>query len=275
MMLLMPGYVLAARWQLGDLLEIIIVVIVVVVAPLAQWLIKYFTPKPEERPQSDVPRARPQHRQRPTAQAMPMERMPAPPMPPIRLPRTTASPLAPGSSGPAMERVRPLGEEAAPLEPVARPVVENDEASRLPEVLLEMLGVPAEEVRRQVAQERQAQQQRRQKRKQVDREAKTAAARPKMSPPPSARKSAVPLQESEKHVSIHGRLPSEGRQETVLPSRGKMQRTPESEVTTLTASGRGLSRLARAERSELRRAILLSDVLGPPVSLRGPRDFPD
>ena len=275
MMSFFPVHLLAASWNFGDLLEIIIVVIVVIIAPLAQTLIKFFSPKPEQG-NADVSRPKPQHRQRPTAQAMPMDRVPTPPAPPARLARPLARPLPSGSSGPALERVRPLAAETAPAEPVARRVPDDDEASRLPEMLLEMLGVPAEELRRRVPQDRQEQQQRRQQRKQAEREAKTSAARPKLSPPPPSRRTSTTPQEPEKHVSIHSRLPSEVRSEAALSSRGKVPRAPDGAAAGVpSSSARGLTRLAGADKSELRRAMLLSEVLGLPVSMRPPRDFPD
>lgn len=258
-------YPLAAQ-GFGDLLEIIIVVIVVVVAPLAQWLIKFFTPKSPESeghaPADGAARpARPQHRQRPVAQPMPPQRMPA---------RPVARPLPSGQGGPAMEPVRPL---AVPAQPVARPTDKNDdEVSHLPEVLLEMLGVPADEMRRRVMQERQAQQQRRQQRKQAERETKTADARPRMAAPPPARRSVVATRPPERKSTIHTDLPSE--QRTARTVAKKRSDDAAGGSGTAAPAVRGLSRLVRGDRSELRRAILLSEVLSPPISLRPPRDFP-
>jgi len=260
-MMQLEHYPLAAQ-GFGDLLEIIIVVIVLVIAPLAQWLIKFFTPKsPESR--NDAPAegaarpARPPHRGRPVAQPMPPQRMPA---------RPVARPLPSGQGGPAIEPVRP---RATPPQPVARPTDQNDdEASHLPEVLLEMLGVPAEEMRRRVMQERQAQQQRRQQRKQSARESKTADARPRMAAPLPARRTVVAPRPPERKSTVHTDSPSEQRKATTV--RTIVGKQPEDAAP----AGRGLSRLVRGDRNELRRAILLSEVLSPPISLRPPRDFP-
>lgn len=273
MMTLFGQYPLAAGWDIGELLNIIIVVIVVVIAPLAQWLIKFFTPVPkDERGERSTRReARParQHRDRPTAQAMPVERMPVPPARPAR---PIAQPLPSGRHGPAMEQVRPLS--APDPQPVARRAdVDDDEASKLPEVLLEMLGVPAEEVRRRIMQERQAHQQRKEQRKQAAREAKTAVPRPKLSAPPPPRRVEKAPREPERHVSIHTDLPSEHRGESALPSKSKGRYEPAASGGTSASAARGLARLVRADKSELRRAILLNEVLGPPVSLRPPNSF--
>lgn len=274
MMTLFGQYPLAAGWDIGELLNIIIVVIVVVIAPLTQWLIKFFTPIPKDGPGEGSTRREarpaPQHRARPTAQAMPVERMPVPPARPAR---PIAQPLPSGRHGPAMEQVRPLN--APDPRPVARRAdVDDDEASKLPEVLLEMLGVPAEEVRRRIMQERQAHQQRKQQRKQAAREAKTADARPKLSAPPPPRRVDKAPREPERHVSIHTDLPSEQRGESALPSKSKGRRDEAAASGGTSASAaRGLARLARADKSELRRAILLNEVLGPPISLRPPTSF--
>lgn len=249
-MMQLEHYPLAAQ-GLGDLIEIIIVVIVLVIAPLAQWLIKFFTPKSPEST-NDAPA---EGAARPTRP--PPQRTPA---------RPVARPLPSGQGGPAIEPVRPL---ATPPQPVARPTDQkDDEASHLPEVLLEMLGVPAEEMRRRVMQERQAQQQRRQQRKQSARESKTADARPRMAAPLPARRTVVAPRPPERKSTVHTDSPSEQRKATTV--RTIVGKQPEDAAP----AGRGLSRLVRGDRSELRRAILLSEVLSPPISLRPPRDFP-
>lgn len=277
MMPLLETHFLAASPPLGDLVEIIIIIVVVIIAPLAQALIKFFSPKkPEglgremergEPGNNPPPRARPAPQHRPLAQALPPERMPIPPRPPIR---PTVRPL-PTPSGPALEPVRPItpGRESVP-QSHEKARMDDEDHSRIPEILLEMLGVPAEQVRRQIAEQRHTKTERRQKREEVVREAKTSKARPKLSAPPPVRKAAAHIREPEAHISIHDELPSE---------RTPRARAPHSlaaeNAGTSPLPPHGLTGLIRFDKRDLRRAILLKEILGAPVSLRREHGFPD
>lgn len=262
MTLLLDHLLGAGRLPLEDILNFVIFVVIVVLVPLARGLIKFFSPKPRE--ESDglerpVPPPPPRPRARPVAQPLPPERFP-------NVPPPMAQPLPSARREVAPEPVRPFAAELPPARPAAAPTDSSDsaEASPLPEVLLEMLGVPVEEMRRRVLQERQAQQQRRQQR----RKAAPPPSSPRGPSSESATRSSVARTKphDERHVGIHQQLPSESRLQTTLrpvkdaapPRRGAVFPLPD------------IRALAHADRGALRRIMLLQEVLGPPVSLRDP-----
>ncbi len=233
---------LLAQYDFGEILQFVILVAIFILAPLAKKLIQMFSPK---QPDEVAPEGKPTRQ---------------------RVPRPVARPLPPTTIERQIESPRPV---SRPLPPSAEVGPQGEKpATSLPEVIFEMLGVPVPEElkkRRQAADEPPA---------------PAAPAQRKVRRTGPARRDGEKVR-SERHAerqeSAHRRTkvaesPPAPRQagESAAPPRTDREITDEAFTKAYAQYEQGGLDFDRRElltRQAARRAIILTEILGPPRSL--------
>lgn len=233
-----------ARYDIGEILQFVILVAIFILAPLAKKLIQMFSPKPpdEGAPTPDATSRR------------------------QRVPRPVARPLPPTTIERQTEAPRPV---ARPLPPAAEVETATEKSSgSLPEVIFEMLGVPVPEEfkkRRQAADEEPA---------------TPAPAEQKVRRAPTARRETEKVRRqrpAERKESAHRRTKVADSQRVSRPSDVAAVPPKTDRETSDDAFTQAYALYEQSvvdfdlrellTRQAARRAIILTEVLGPPRSL--------